>query len=151
MSREYPSRPLLGVGAVVLRGDAVLLVRRGVEPSRGKFSIPGGMVELGEEPEEAVVRELMEETGLVGKVVGLFGVYGYVERDEVGRFRYHFVLLDYLVDAKGEPRASSDALEAGFYEIRNALHLDLTETTRRLLMDILRNGAVPCGGLTRVS
>jgi len=147
MSREYPSHPILGVGAVVLRQGRILLVRRGVEPSRGKFSIPGGVVEVGEDPEEAVIRELAEETGLVGKVMGLYGIYKYIEVDEEGRFRYHFILLDYLIDAVGEPRASSDALEAGFYEIDDALRMDLTETTRQLLMDITRNGAVPCGGL----
>jgi ADP-ribose pyrophosphatase YjhB (NUDIX family) len=147
MGREYPRYPLVGVGAVVINNGKVLLVRRGNEPGRGKFSIPGGMVEAGEDPKVAVVRELEEETGLKGEVRLLLGVYQYVERDGDGNVRYHFILLDYLVEVKGGSlRASSDAEEAVFVDIREALNLNLTETARELIQDLLVNGIKACVG-----
>lgn len=150
MGREYPSHPLVGVGAVVVDGGRVLLVKRATEPGKGKWSIPGGLVEVGEAPEEAVVRELKEEAGIDGEVIGLFGVYNYVERDSSGRVRYHFVILDYLVRyIGGVAKASSDAAELGFYTIDEALRLDLTETSRELLMALKASGPRPCGGLLK--
>jgi ADP-ribose pyrophosphatase YjhB (NUDIX family) len=147
MGREYPRYPLVGVGAVVINNGKVLLVRRGNEPGRGKFSIPGGMVEAGEDPKVAVVRELEEETGLKGEARLLLGVYQYVERDSDGNVRYHFILLDYLVEVKGGSlRASSDAEEAVFVDIREALNLNLTETARELIQDLLVNGIKACVG-----
>jgi len=147
MGREYPRYPLVGVGAVVINNGKVLLVRRGNEPGRGKFSIPGGMVEAGEDPKVAVVRELEEETGLKGETRLLLGVYQYVERDGDGNVRYHFILLDYLVEVKGGSlRASSDAEEAVFVDIREALNLNLTETARELIQDLLVNGIKACVG-----
>ncbi|MGC9118402.1 MAG: NUDIX hydrolase [Thermoproteus sp.] len=142
--REYPEHPLVGVGAVVFKDGRILLIRRGAPPGRGKWSIPGGLIELGESPEEAVSRELFEETGLRGAVKGLFGVYQYVERDEVGRIRYHYILLDYVVDAEeGTPRPSTDAEDARFFALSDALRLDLTETTRGLLADLANFGPRP--------
>ncbi|PLC67748.1 DNA mismatch repair protein MutT [Vulcanisaeta sp. EB80] len=147
MSREYPRYPLVGVGAIVIKDNKILLVRRGAEPNRGKWSIPGGMVEAGEDPKDAVLRELMEETGIVGRVLGLFGIYQYVELDTKGRVKYHFLLMDYLVDPiSGEPRASSDALEVNFFSLSEALNLDLTDTARQLVQDLLSSGPKPCGG-----
>lgn len=141
MAREYPAYPLAGVGAVVLKGTQILLIRRGSNPGRGKWSIPGGMVEPGEVPEDAVLRELEEETGLLGRVRGLFGVYNYVERDLNGRVRYHFIILDYLVEPiGGELRPSTDALEARFVELAEAHSLDLTETTKSLINDLVKYG-----------
>lgn len=148
MSREYTKYPLVGVGAVVINSNGeILLVKRGNEPGKGKFSVPGGMVEAGEDPRQAVVRELEEETGLRGVAKVLLGVYQYIERDPYGRVKYHFILLDYLVDVKGGAlRASSDAAEALFINIRDALNLNLTETTRELINDLLRSGAGTCIG-----
>ncbi|MFB6490081.1 MAG: NUDIX hydrolase [Thermoproteus sp. AZ2] len=146
MAREYPAYPLAGVGAVVLRGTQILLIRRGSNPGKGKWSIPGGMIEPGEAPEEAALRELEEETGLLGKVRGLFGVYNYVERDSDGRVRYHFVILDYLIDPiGGELRPSTDALEARFVELAGAQSLDLTETARSLINDLIKYGGRALG------
>ncbi|AEA12115.1 NUDIX hydrolase [Thermoproteus uzoniensis 768-20] len=107
------------------------------------------MIELGETPEEAVSRELFEETGLRGAVKGLFGIYQYVEKDEVGRIRYHYILLDFIVDAEEKtPRPSTDAEDARFFALTDALRLDLTETTRDLLADLADSGPRP---LTRCS
>ncbi len=142
VSRIYPSHPLVGVGAVVLVGDNVLLVKRAAPPGKGKWSIPGGLVEVGEKLGDAVLRELYEETGVTGSVVGLIDVFEYIELDSNGNVRYHYILLDFLVKPNNmNVRASSDVLDARFYSIDYALReLELTKTTRRLLEKIKRHG-----------
>jgi len=113
--REYPARPAVGVGGVVIREGAVLLVRRAAEPLAGQWSLPGGAVEVGETLEEAVVRELGEETGLRVRVVALVEAFEKITRDAEGRPRYHYVLLDYLCAATGGAlRAGSDAAEVAW-------------------------------------
>src|SRR5688500_6257844 len=99
-SREYPDLPRVGVGAVVLRGDRVLLVKRGGQPSAGKWSLPGGLVDLGETTQEATRREVFEECGLRVRLAGVAGVVDRVVRDGDGRVRYHYVLVDYLAHAE---------------------------------------------------
>lgn len=112
MQREYPERPLVGVGGVVIADGKVLLVRRASEPLKGQWSLPGGLVELGETLEEAVRRELKEETSLDVRVVAMVEAFERIMRDDAGRVRYHFVLVDYLCElAAGQPRASSDVLD----------------------------------------
>lgn len=107
--REYPQRPLVGVGGVVVREGAVLLVKRAAEPLRGRWSLPGGAVELGETLEAAVARELKEETGLTVRVLGLVEAFDRITRDPDGRARYHYVLLDFLCEPlEGNPVAGSD-------------------------------------------
>lgn len=107
--REYPDRPVVGVGGVVVRDGAVLLVKRAAEPLAGEWSLPGGMVEAGETLEEAVVRELREETGLTVVVRGLIECFERISRDAAGRPRYHYVLFDYLCEPlSGTPQADSD-------------------------------------------
>ncbi|OFV83780.1 MAG: NUDIX hydrolase [Acidobacteria bacterium RIFCSPHIGHO2_02_FULL_67_57] len=107
--REYPERPMVGVGGVVIRDTRVLLVQRASEPLAGQWSLPGGAVELGETLEEAVVRELKEETGLTVRVVKLVEAFERIIRDDSGRPRYHYVLLDYLCEpVEGSARPGSD-------------------------------------------
>ncbi|MEE8199742.1 MAG: NUDIX hydrolase [Candidatus Acidoferrales bacterium] len=107
--REYPDRPVVGVGGVVIRDGRVLLAQRAAEPLAGHWSLPGGGVELGETLEEAVVRELREETGLTVRVLELVEAFDRISRDASHRPRYHFVLLDYLCEVlEGAPRAGSD-------------------------------------------
>jgi ADP-ribose pyrophosphatase YjhB (NUDIX family) len=109
MQREFPAAPLVGVGAVVFEAGRVLLVRRGREPLKGHWSLPGGLVELGEELLDAVIREVREETGLVVEPIELIEVVNRIHREEK-RVRYHYVIADYLCRVTdGVLRASSDA------------------------------------------
>lgn len=111
--RRYPPRPILGVGALILDGDAILLVQRGKEPLRGYWTIPGGAVETGETLDFALRREVLEETGLVVEPRELVTIFERITPDEDGRAQYHYVLADYLCEVKsGEVRAASDVDDA---------------------------------------
>ncbi|PWT82926.1 MAG: NUDIX hydrolase [Acidobacteria bacterium] len=96
VEREYPAAPLVGVAAVVLCEDEILLVRRGREPLRGMWSLPGGLLELGETTEEGIAREVLEETGLRVRPVQIVTTVDRILRDENGRVRYHYVLVEWL-------------------------------------------------------
>ena len=111
MQREFPEAPLAGVGAVIVQKGRVLLIRRGTEPMKGRWSIPGGLIELGETLTEAVIRECAEETGLAVEPVLLVELLDRVYREET-RVRYHYVIADYLCRVRsGTARAGSDAAE----------------------------------------
>ena len=110
MSREYPNRPIVGAGACILKSGKLLLIRRGAEPGKGRWSIPGGLVELGESVEDAMMRETKEEVGLDVKAVKLVDVFDSLTLDKSGRVQYHFVqddsggIHDILADAiTGQP------------------------------------------------
>jgi len=119
MRREYPDAPIAGVGAVVVRDSPsgekqVLLVRRAQEPLKGQWSLPGGAVELGETLEEAICREVLEETGLVIRTVDVVEAFDRISRDPQGRVRFHYVLVDFLCTLAGEADTlvcATDALE----------------------------------------
>ena len=96
MKREYPDQPLVGVGAIIIEGDRVVLVKRGHAPLAGEWSIPGGVLEVGETVREAAVREALEETGLTVEPADLLGVFDRVLQDQSGRCQYHYVLIDFL-------------------------------------------------------
>src|SRR5664279_6027761 len=96
MKREYPESPLVGVGAVIIENNRVLLIRRGTPPLLGEWSLPGGVVECGETLRTAVIREVQEETGLVIETEEMLGVYERITPGTDGRVRYHFVLLEFL-------------------------------------------------------
>lgn len=115
MRRHYPEQPLVGVGAVIFRGEEVLLVRRGQEPARDAWSLPGGLVELGETLTAALTREIAEETGLAVRPLGISAVLERIFPDAAGKIAYHYVLVDYLCDyLEGEPRPGSDITAARF-------------------------------------
>ncbi len=112
-TRLYPERPIVGVGAVVIDGDRVLLVRRGHEPLKGEWSLPGGAVEIGETLEFAIAREVREETGLEVDVGPMVDVLDRIRMDADGRPRYHYVLIDFLCRPSGGTLAcASDADDA---------------------------------------
>jgi len=112
MNREYPETPRIGVGAVVIHEGRVMLVKRGHPPLAGEWSIPGGVLEVGETVREAAAREALEETGLVVEPKELLGVFDRILRDPANKVRYHYVLIDFLCrQVGGELRAASDAAE----------------------------------------
>jgi 8-oxo-dGTP diphosphatase len=116
--REYPEAPIVGVGAVVIDGDKVLLVRRGQEPLKGEWSLPGGALELGETLQQGVVREVLEETGLEVVPGSIVEVFDRITLEEsTGRVRYHYVLVDFVCRvAGGTLLGASDAEEASWVE-----------------------------------
>lgn len=127
-SREYPEHPRVGVGTVVLDGAEVLLVKRGRQPAAGKWSIPGGLVDLGETTEAAARREVLEECGIPVTILGVAGVVDRVIRDESGRIRYHYVLVDYAARAQSRAvQAGSDAAEVLWVPIADVSRYDTTE------------------------
>jgi 8-oxo-dGTP diphosphatase len=112
-SREYPARPIVGIGIVVLKGDTVLLVRRGKPPNAGTWTLPGGAQELGETAQEAARRELLEETGVSVGDLALAGQVDIIRRDDAGRIQYHYTIIDFAGRWQaGEPVAATDAAEA---------------------------------------
>lgn len=140
-SREYPERPVVGIGGVLIDRGLALLIRRGSEPLRGAWSIPGGTLELGELLEEGVARELLEETGLAVRVIELIEVFdriyaedGTIAARAQNKPRFHYVIVDYLCErGGGEPRAGSDVTEVAFAGEEELAKYHLTETATRIL------------------
>ena len=131
MGREYPERPVVGVGAVIVDGGRVVLIRRKYEPLAGQWSLPGGGVDLGETLEVAVAREMLEETGLQVWVGPVIEVFDRIMRDESRRVQYHFVLVDYLCwPVAGTLHAGSDvdAVALATPEQLGAYHLTVKAT-----------------------
>lgn len=132
--REYPQRPVVGVGGVVISNGQVALIRRANEPHKGQWSIPGGMLEVGETLGEGVRRELREETGLEVEVGELIEAFERVFRDADGRVRFHYVILDYLCrSASVRPVAGGDALEVAWVGEDELDRFALSETVLRVL------------------
>jgi mutator protein MutT len=137
-------RPLVGVGAVVIHEGRVLLVRRGKEPLKGRWTVPGGTVELGETLEEALVREIREETGLAVEPRGLLTVFDRIER-EGDDVRYHYVIVDFLCAYRaGELRAGSDAEAAAFVAPEELAVYDLPEKA----LEVVREGFARSSAVT---
>ena len=140
-TRKYPDRPYVGVGAVIVQDGQVLIVKRKYDPLAGRWSLPGGGVEVGETLEASVAREMLEETGLQIEVGPVIEVFDRITRDEHGQVRYHFVLIDYLCwPIGGALAAASDVEEAKFVNPSELPQYDLTVKateviTRALEMD----------------
>jgi ADP-ribose pyrophosphatase len=132
--REYPDRPLVGVGAIIVDGGRVALIKRGKAPLQGEWSIPGGMLELGETVRQGAEREALEETGLVVRATELLGVFDRVVLDEDKRCRYHYVLIDFLCEwISGDLRAAGDAAGARWFTAEEIGKLPLPEDTARVI------------------
>jgi 8-oxo-dGTP diphosphatase len=128
--REYPDRPVVGVGAIVVDGNRVLLVRRGHEPLKGEWSIPGGAVELGETLEVAIAREVREETGLEIDVGPMVDVFDRIRFDPDGRPLYHYVLIDFVCRPIGGTLASaSDAADVTWASLIELTQYDVNDAT----------------------
>jgi len=131
VNREYPTRPLVGTGALVLQDGRLLLIRRGAPPGQGKWSIPGGLVELGENVRDAMVREVKEEVGLDVEAVKLVDAFDSVTLDEQGKIQYHFVVVDFLARiVGGSVQTASDILEAKWVNMEEVEKYNLTNSFR---------------------
>jgi 8-oxo-dGTP diphosphatase len=131
VSRQYPKKPVVGVGAIILDGDQILLEKSKNSPGKGKWSVPGGLVDLGENVEDAVVREVKEETGLEVYEPRLVDVVDYISLGERGGGMYHYVIIDYLVTSKGgKPKAASDAADLKWVPFNEVDEYDLTTSFR---------------------
>jgi 8-oxo-dGTP diphosphatase len=131
VKRLYPSQPIVGVGAVIICNGKILLEKRKNEPGKGKWSVPGGLVELGESVEQTVMREVEEETGLEVEKPEHIDVVDNIIRDESGRVKYHFVIIDYFMKLKGGTlKAASDAEELKWVPLSDVEKYDLTKTFR---------------------
>ena len=127
MNRLYPKQPIVGVGALIICDGKLLLEKRKNEPGKGKWSIPGGLVELGESVQQTVIREVKEETGLDVESPEHVDVVDNVDRDERGGIKYHFVIIDYFVKLKGgKLEAASDAEELRWVAFNEVEKYDLT-------------------------
>ena len=128
--RRYPSRPFLGVGALIFEASNILLVERGKEPLKGYWSLPGGILETGEKLEDAIRREVLEETGLEVEPLSMFEIFERIMPDEAGRAEYHYVLIDYLCRPVGwRLQAASDVSRAAWVPEQNLGEYRLTEGT----------------------
>jgi len=135
MKREYPDQPLVGVGAIIIQGNRVVLVKRGHPPLAGEWSIPGGVLEVGETLREAAVREALEETSMTVEPGDLLGVFDRVLRDHDGRTQYHYVLIDFLCRRiAGEPRPAEDAVEARWFTREEVSGLSLAKDTADVIL-----------------
>ncbi len=136
--REYPKFPMVGVGGVLIKDETILLVRRGHPPGRGLWSIPGGLVRLGERLKEAVKREIKEECGLDIEPIAPIKVFDVIEEHD-GRVRFHYVIVDYLCEVKGGAvHPGSDVEELRWVNLEEALTFPLTKGTRELIMGLKR-------------
>ena len=137
MKRDYPEHPIIAVGAVIVRGDRALLVRRATEPLKDEWSVPGGVLELGEKLRAGAAREALEETGLTVEVGDVLDVFDSIFPDADGRTQYHFVLIDFLCrPIAGEAKAGSDVSDLRWVKEYEITNLDLRES----IAEVVRKG-----------
>jgi 8-oxo-dGTP diphosphatase len=143
IKRDYPDRPLIGVGAVIVADSRVVVVRRGHEPLKGEWSIPGGVLEIGEVLRDGAAREALEETGLVVEPGEVLEVLDRIVRDPEGRIQFHYVLIDFLCRPKeGELHAGGDAEEARWISLGELDSFAIADSATAVLRKgLLRAGA----------
>jgi mutator protein MutT len=136
-NRQYPRAPLIGVGAVAIKDGKILLIRRAFEPGKGKWSIPGGLVEIGETLSNACVREMEEETGIKIQVLELINGFDMIVPDESGKIKYHYVLIDFLArPVGGTEKSSIEVLEMKWVTYEETRKMDMTNSARKALQEL---------------
>jgi ADP-ribose pyrophosphatase YjhB (NUDIX family) len=134
VNRRYPKHPLPGIGALIIRRNSILLVQRARNPLKGYWSLPGGVIETGERIEEALHREVLEETGLIVRPKRMFEVFERIILDTQGRAEYHYILHDYLCTVVGgELNAGDDAGRVAWVQRAKLKTLQLTEGTLEVI------------------
>jgi 8-oxo-dGTP diphosphatase len=142
LQREHPTQPLIGVGALIVENGRVVVIKRGKAPLLGEWSIPGGMLELGETLRQGAEREALEETGLVVRATELLGVFDRIVPDEEGNIVYHYVLIDFLCQRlSGELRAGADAADARWFTPEEIEKLPLALDTAQVIQAALAKTA----------
>jgi 8-oxo-dGTP diphosphatase len=132
--REYPDNPVVGVGAVVIKDGKVLLVKRGIDPNKGLWAIPGGSLKLGETLQEGAEREILEETGITIRAKEPVYSFDFFERDGDGRLRFHYVIVDMVADyISGEAQAADDAMEARWVSPLELKDLQVSRNTLKII------------------
>ena len=132
--REYPQRPIVGLGAAILSPQGIVLIKRGNPPRLGAWSLPGGAQDLGETVKEGIIREVKEETGLDVKVLEIIDVIDSINRDPDGQIKYHYTLVDACVIVTGGTlQASSDAMDAQWFSLAQIADLNLWSETNRII------------------
>jgi ADP-ribose pyrophosphatase YjhB (NUDIX family) len=138
MKRDYPDRPLVGVGAVIVRDNRVVIVQRTTEPLKGQWSIPGGALEVGETLRQCAAREALEETGLRIEASEVLDVFDSIYPDHEGRARYHYVLIDFFCCVMGgELKAGGDAAQARWITREELVKLPIAETAQTVICKAL--------------
>ena len=136
-SNVYPLVPRVGVGAITIHEGRILLVKRGIEPSRGLWAIPGGTLNLGETLQECAAREILEETGITIKVGNCVYVFDFFEHDENGKIKFHFVVVDFAGQyLSGEPKGADDAEEARWLKPVELSKLPVAKNTLKALKEV---------------
>lgn len=138
MKRDFPDRPLVGVGAVIVHESKVVIVQRGTEPLKGQWSIPGGALEIGETLRQCAAREALEETGLHVEAGEVLEVFDAIYRQPDGRIQYHYVLIDFACRLLGgELRAGADAVQAKWVTAEELDDYQLAETAKKVIAKAL--------------
>ena len=144
--REYPSLPMVGAGALIHKGHKILLVKRKNEPNKGRWALPGGLVELGERVEDAVRREVKEEVGLNVKLERLLDVLDDIHYDPEGRTRYHYILVDYLAAPRaGRVRLNGESAGYRWFDPAEVPGINASENTKRVVRRYLDSSAQESG------
>ncbi|MEE8258459.1 MAG: NUDIX hydrolase [Sphingomonadales bacterium] len=135
MTREYPKNPIFGVGAVIIKDDEVVLIKRGQAPLKGHWSLPGGAQKVGESAKEALIRETLEETGLKVTPLRLLTVVDIIERDDQGVVRHHYTVADYLCRVTGGAlKAGGDAADVRWVARGKLDEMDLTTKAKEVIL-----------------
>ena len=141
--REYPERPLVGVGVILVKDRQILLVKRGHEPNKGMWSIPGGLIKLGETAEEAAIREVREETGLEVSIGAVAGIFNVIIKDSDSKIKYHYVIIDYFGEVVGGMlRPGTDVTDARWFWLDEIGDVETSPTVRKALELFRKNPAI---------
>ena len=142
MNQEFNNKPLIAVGVLVIDEDKALIIKRGEEPNKFLWSIPGGLVEIGEELEEAAIREIKEEMGIDVKIEKVIGIFNCINRNK-NEIKYHYVIIDYIAkEFTGSIKTNKEILDFKWVKFNELHNYELTNTTRELFREFIRKNNI---------